>query len=465
MRGRIIVAIVGLVAAALIAAGVGTLLVTRNSTRDDDIKQITDTADRISTVVINARASTAGRPVVVRRYLLAVIRQVAHLDDASIVTIDQSGTPMTSLPAGVSAQDIQPNELLSGNTVSGSTGSLVFAAVPITPSGRPFGANVGVVVITRQIGYLGPSWVYFVLVGLGVLLVAGLVGWQLSRRISRPVEAAVEATGRIAAGDLEARAPVRRHDYPELAALGKAIDTMARSLARSRDSERQFLMSVSHDLRTPLTSIRGFGEAIAEGATSDTEKAGAVIANEARRLERLVGDLLELANLDAKRFSLRLGPTETTEVLTGTVEGFRPMVERAGLQLDVRVPREPLWVTADPDRMAQVVANLVENAYNFARSRVSVGAVAHDASVVVTVEDDGPGIDPSELDRVFERLYQSYRTPARRVGSGLGLAIVSELVGSMGATVEAQSPASDGHGTKMVVGFPRATRPGSPTAR
>src|SRR3984893_18606352 len=142
-------------------------------------------------------------------------------------------------------------------------------------------------------------------------------------------------------------------------------------MARSRGLERQFLMSVSHDLRTPLTSIRGFAEAIAEGDAPVEHRAAEIIASESRRLERLVRDLLDLAKLDARRFSFDLRRVDLGEVVLDTGEGFRPAADDLGLSLTVE-PGMPgaMTVTADPDRLAQVVANLVENALKYADRRV-----------------------------------------------------------------------------------------------
>jgi two-component system sensor histidine kinase BaeS len=212
-------------------------------------------------------------------------------------------------------------------------------------------------------------------------------------------------------------------------------------------------MAVSHDLRTPLTSIRGFAEAIAEGAATDTQRAASVIASESRRLERLVGDLLELAKLDARRFSLDVRPTDVGEVVVDTAEGFRPVVEKAGLELVVACgDGQALDAKADPDRLAQVLANLVENAFKFADGRIRVAASARDGTGVdVIVEDDGPGIGPDELSSVFERSFHLSRSPTRQMGSGLGLPIVAQLVQAMGATVRAESPVANGRGTRMIV--------------
>jgi signal transduction histidine kinase len=207
---------------------------------------------------------------------------------------------------------------------------------------------------------------------------------------------------------------------------------------------------VSHDLRTPLTSIRGFAEAIADGKAPDDAQAAAVITAESRRLERLVGDLLELAKLDARRFSLDVRATDVAEVVTETAEGFRPAADDANVQLEVTTNGQGgLVATADPDRLAQIVANLVENALKFASETITVGATHDDGAVVVWVADDGPGIPADDLPHVFERFFTSTRTPARRVGSGLGLSIVRELVDAMGATVRAEP--TDGRGARIVV--------------
>jgi two-component system sensor histidine kinase BaeS len=226
---------------------------------------------------------------------------------------------------------------------------------------------------------------------------------------------------------------------------------MAAQLERSRGLERQFLLSVSHDLRTPLTSIRGFAEAIADGAATDQGQAATVIAAEARRLERLVGDLLDLARIDARRFSFDIRPTDVAEVVTDTAEGFRPAAEEAGVDLQIATDGATDDAGArrartDPDRLAQVVANLVENALKFASTTIRVEVTARDRGIVVAVDDDGPGIDDADLPHVFDRLYVSARPPARAVGasSGLGLAIVQELVAAMGGQVRAQRAPSGG---------------------
>jgi two-component system sensor histidine kinase BaeS len=220
-------------------------------------------------------------------------------------------------------------------------------------------------------------------------------------------------------------------------------------------------LSVSHDLRTPLTSIRGFAEAIHDGAIEDSAHAADVILAESRRLERLVGDLLDLTKLEAHQMSISLRPTDAAEVVSTTAEGFRPTAAKSGLALVLQVPGQDglpvsapaLPVVADPDRLAQLLANLLENAMTFARTTVTVvlSGVPAPGGCVITVDDDGPGIAQGDLEKVFERFYRADRGPNRRMGSGLGLAIVAELAAAMGADVRAESPVSEDGGSRFVV--------------
>ena len=456
-------ALVGVTAAALVITGLGTLLLVRRATRNEARQELLVSARNLVTqlrdVPLDRQAAT-----------ITLVRKAANLEDGQEVVLGPSGTiTRGQLPAGVSPGDLDTRTLLAAGSTSGVTqrGRLAFAAVvrdfPTESAGRRLRPNpvtdVAVaIVLTRKVGGADRGVPYFLLTAAIVLLMATVVADRLVRRITQPLRKAQEATRRIAAGDLATQLPVAPDAYPELSSLTSSINTMADSLNRSRHLERQFLMSVSHDLRTPLTSIRGFAEAISDGAATDVNRAAGVIAAEARRLERLVGDLLDLAKLDSRRFSLDLRAVEVGEVVSDTAEGFRPASVEAGLVMDVATDPD-LVVTADPDRLAQVVANLVENAFKFASSRIQVRAAwaapdpdpAAPRRVEVAVSDDGPGIPPADLSRIFERLYQSARTPARQAGSGLGLAIVSELVQAMGGQVRAESPAS---GTRMVVSLP-----------
>jgi two-component system, OmpR family, sensor kinase len=274
----------------------------------------------------------------------------------------------------------------------------------------------------------------------------------------KPVRQADAAAHRIAAGELSTRLPEPRpSDDDELADLMRSINVMAASLERSKGLEQQFLLSISHDLRTPLTSIQGYADAITDGATTDPKWAAGVIRSEARRLDRLVKDLLDLARLQARTFTLEMRAVDLAGVVAATVDGFRPDAEAAGVALRVDAS-SPVRITGDGDRLAQVVANLLENALKFARTTVTVTVRLDGASAFVGVDDDGPGIAADDLPHVFERLYVARHEPTRREsGSGLGLAITQELVEAMGGRVAAE-PAPGG-GARMVVRLPALPPP------
>jgi signal transduction histidine kinase len=458
-------AMVGLVAVVLVIAGIGSLILTHAAARNQATQQL----------VSEANSLTSAKSGVQSLRELRTIRSTLALEDADFIRINSAGTITTPLPHGLTASDIDVAALQAGETVSGQKGNLVYAIAPADLSTNErvrlnFGGTLGVL-LTRDVGGLGPSWVYFIVAGGVALLVAALVAWQMSRRMARPLEEAVEVTGRIASGELASRVQIRPGDYPEFSSLAGSINHMAQSLDDSRARERHLLLAVSHDLRTPLTSIRGFAEAINDGAVDDSGQAADVIIAESRRLERLVGDLLDLTKLEAHQMSIALRPTDAVEVATTTAEGFRPAAAKSQVNIVVGAPGDARLgndgpgaagtaptgaippVSADPDRLAQLLANLLENAITFASSEVTV-TVRDDrraGACVIGVEDDGPGIAEGDLDRVFERFYRADRGPNRRIGSGLGLAIVSELASAMGGTVRAESPLTADGGSRFVV--------------
>jgi signal transduction histidine kinase len=445
---------VGIVTGALVLAGAGTYLLAERGVRTDDAQNALRTARQVAAevpLVLDIRSAQ------IRRAELTVLREA---DGVRFVTVDPGGALRGRVPSEIDRARLRPRRLLAGLPVSGTTGDLAFALVPVrgVPGSRlddvPAGTKVGLLLVQRVPGArLGLA--YLLLVSGGALVLAAAVATLISRRISRPLVDAVATTRRIAEGDLSARVPADDAAYPELESLTTSINTMAASLSRSRTLERQFLLSVSHDLRTPLTSILGYAEAIGDGTLTEARGGAAIIASEARRLERLVGDLLELARLDSQQFSLHVRPVDVAGVVRSAAEGLRPAVEEAGLRLDV-LCGEPVNGETDPDRLSQVVANLVENACKFAASGVQVWAGADDRWVSVVVDDDGPGIPPPDHARVFQRFVQiGGRPPARQAGTGLGLAIVAELVAAMGGTVSVVSPTLGGRGTRMAVALPR----------
>ena len=446
MRRRLVVVIVGAVASALLLAALGTLALAevgaRRYTEEELRREVVDIAESLSADrrLVDELAARPG--------LLAVLRSALRLEGVGLVTLVPAGEVEGSLPDGV---ELRPAELLAlraGETVSGQRGELVWAADVIERAS----SRTLLVLSDRSSVDLGGSGVWFGVAAAVVVVLAVLVALQLAQRLTVPLRLVEETSRRLADGDLAARVPTppaNRHDEP--AELARSVNAMAAALERSRGLEHQFLLSVSHDLRTPLTAVRGYAEALIDGTASDPVTAGEAIRTASQRLERLVQDLLELARLDARHFSLTHEAVDLHEVALGCVEGFVPEAATAGIA--VGVTGSPATVAGDPDRLAQVVANLVENALRFARTRVEVAVSAAAGHARVTVDDDGPGIPEDDLPHVFERLYVASRQPVRRERpSGLGLAIVRELVTAMGGTVGAE-PASIG-GARLWIDLP-----------
>ena len=235
----------------------------------------------------------------------------------------------------------------------------------------------------------------------------------------------------------------------EVASLATAFNQMTEELDRAKDAERSFLLSVSHELKTPLATIRGHGEALLDGVI-DPPKVGAVVVAEAKRLERLVRDLLDLARLNQRVFAVSPQTVDLAQLAEEAVERHEGEARRVGVSLASDAPAGAP-ATADPDRVLQVLANLIENAVRTTPAGGSVTVAA--APGELNVADTGPGIAPEDLARAFDRFYLHSRYAANRaVGTGLGLAIVKELTEAMGGSVTAQSTV--GRGTTFTVSLP-----------
>lgn len=458
MTRRIVLAILGTTVAAVLLAGLGSLGIARvraRQTAEADLR--TKVATLAEGLVAETDAGVANDRPGITAALLNSMRRVLKLEDVAVVQL-AGGRVDGQLPAGLTTAEVPPAELAAGRTVSGKRGRLVYAAAPAELTLGRLGARRDVtvaVVAAQRIETDTRTFRFFVLSGVAVCALGAAVAVSLGRRLTKPVREADAAARRIAAGELGTRLPEPGPgETDELADLVRSVNSMAEALERSKALEQSFLLSVSHDLRTPLTSIRGYAEAINDGATRDPQWAAGVILQESRRLERLVRDLLDLAKLQARSFSLQPGRHDLSQLAVEAVEGVAPDAGTAGVRLVAACPG-PAPATVDPDRMAQVLANLVENAMKYANGVVQVGTTVAAGTAMVWVDDDGPGIAAEDRPFVFERLYVSRRQPKRaEIGSGLGLAIVAELVAAMGGTVAAESAPSGG--ARMVVRLPLA---------
>jgi len=281
--------------------------------------------------------------------------------------------------------------------------------------------------------------------GVGAVL-AALVAFAFAGAIARPVTRVAQASRRLAAG--ETHEPLAEQGAGEVADLAASFNHLAAELERAQDAERAFLLSVSHELKTPLTAIRGHAEALEDGVLGARD-AGEVIQREAGRLERLIRDLLDLARLRRRTFSIGGGVVDLGEIARDCVERFQAQARR--YQVALTAATEPhAGATADGDRVLQAVSNLVENAIRCTPAGGAVRVLA--AGGRIDVVDDGPGLSESDIDRAFERFYLYERYGAERsVGTGLGLAIVRELAEAMGGAVEVRSALGVGSTFSLVL--------------
>jgi two-component system sensor histidine kinase BaeS len=285
-------------------------------------------------------------------------------------------------------------------------------------------------------------------VGVGLALLLSLL---LSRSIVRPIRRVSDATVQLASG--EDFTPLPTEGSEELSSLARAFNDMAAQLAASREAERSFLLSVSHELKTPLTAIRGYAEGLGEGAFASEEAARTILV-EARRLERLVRDLLDLARMNRHSFSVGREPVDLAEVAREAIGRHESAAREFGVTLAAEVAET--WVEADADRVLQIASNLVENAL---RETPRGGSVTlRTGNRRLSVSDTGPGIAEDDLPHAFDRFFLYDKVGRERpVGSGLGLAIVKQLAQAMEGNVTVES--SLGAGATFVLTLPSGTQP------
>jgi two-component system OmpR family sensor kinase len=322
-------------------------------------------------------------------------------------------------------------------------------------------ADGGRIVLVRPARLAFGEWSPFLaslaLAGILGVLLAVVLSYLLARRLTRPIGRLAGATQRVASGEPNVTVPVTGDE--ELAGLGRAFNAMSTDLTQARESQRAFLESVSHELKTPLTSIRGYAEALEEGAVS-AEEGARIISGEAGRLERLVVDLLDLARFGRADFAVRHESIDLRAVASESVRRHLPRAQELRIALTCRAGGDldgDADGVGDEDRLLQSTSNLIENALRLTPAGGEITVLASPGKIAV--RDTGPGLAPEDVGRAFDRfyLYNRYRSE-RAVGSGLGLAIVRELVTAMGGTVEAsQAP---GGGAEFTVRLARPT--GSP---
>ena len=310
--------------------------------------------------------------------------------------------------------------------------------------------------------------------GSVALLLSLVVAFFFARGIADPLQKVVVSARAIPSAQAK---PVDVRGPLEVQELTRAFNSMIARMQASQKSQREFVANVSHELKTPLTSVQGFAQAILDGTADSDEarqQAAQVIYDESGRMHRMVLDLLDLARLDAGIANITMTSVNMPAVLNAVAEKFTPQLQRTGVNIKVDVDANLPNLTADGDRLAQVFTNLVDNALKFtpqgglislSAKTLESGSLLPGNEIMVSVSDTGAGIPAEAQAHIFDRFYQA--DPARggggKHGAGLGLAIAHEIVGAHGGRISVRSRL--GEGTTFEVFLPLSITSAVTTAR
>ena len=382
------------------------------------------------------------------------------------------GIDLSGQASGREARRLQ----VQGRLATGE-GLFFYVAVPTEVLSRPRGESQPqawyVVLLSppRQVlaTFVGEMSVGFIPTGIVALLVSIGVAFLITRSIAKPLQQIASATEEIARGDYDQQLNIASPE--EVRRLADSFNAMVREVKASRQAQQDFVANVSHDLKTPLTSIRGFSQALLDGAAADQEsgrRAAQIIHEEAGRMARLVDDLLDLARIEAGQIVMAQEPVPLPELLQECADKMALLAEQSDVTIAVELEADGnLIIKGDRDRLAQVIGNLLDNALKHTppAGRISLAgrSVVEEGTkrgqeprshVEITISDTGAGIPPEDLSRIFERFYRGDKSRTKDgKGAGLGLAIVKEIIQAHGGHVKAESVV--GLGTKFTITLPQ----------
>jgi two-component system, OmpR family, sensor kinase len=287
-------------------------------------------------------------------------------------------------------------------------------------------------------GIIGELTPYLLRAGLVGLVVALVIAALVSRSLLSPLRRVIRGSKQVAAGDYNVSVPVS--GATEVRELASSFNSMTAAVRGSQQTTKEFLANISHELKTPLTSIRGYSQALVDGTLTDEQgraRAARVIDGESRRVLYLVEELLDLSRLESGQVDMRFEQVDLGELFARVKEIFALRAQESGVELQVVLPAVPP-VRGDFDRLEQVIGNLLDNAFRHTREgNVKLAAELRGSMVEISVEDSGEGIPAGDLDKVFERFYQADARSGQ--GTGLGLAISREIVRAHGGNIRAEA--------------------------
>ena len=295
------------------------------------------------------------------------------------------------------------------------------------------------------------------------LLVGAVLAFFLAQSQIRPLKEINSAVREFTKGDLTRR--VNLSCGGELEELGNSINRMAAELNRMEDSRRSFVANVSHELRSPMTSMRGYVQAMLDGTISqeDMPKYLGIVMDETTRLTDLVRDLLDLSRLESGKFPLTLAPFDLNELVRRTLINFEGRIDQKGIGVEADLMEGHAWVMGDANRISQVVTNIVDNAVKFmpddGTGLLKVTTEARDGSVRVSISNNGPCIGEADLPYIFERFYKADKAHTSGQGTGLGLSICQRIMQQHGSAITVTSVPGD---TCFAFALPAAEPPQPP---
>ena len=331
--------------------------------------------------------------------------------------------------------------------------SIISVSVPILDGEKVVGVMRYVSSMTMAHALLKSNFLVVFMIGMFILALAALIGHVMGSIILVPIHNLIRVTREIANGNLEIKAKVYNND--EIGQLSKAVNRMTDDIALSYKAKNDFISSISHELRTPLTSINGWVETLEDSPNDvETTQMGLeIISRETKRMTRLVNDLLDFSKLQSHRIELEKEPIWLDEFLEGMYNQFLPRAQQENVALRLHLGNTDVLLMADENRLSQVFINVMDNAFKFVKGRACPEIVIQshllDDQVVITVEDNGPGMSSEELMRVKEKFYKG---SSKQSGTGLGLSIVNEIVALHDGTFYIDS--IRGVGTKVSVVLP-----------
>lgn len=323
------------------------------------------------------------------------------------------------------------------------------------------GQTVGWILSMRMEFGRGPSEALFlnrinqtlIISAIGALLVALLLGIFLARTLTRPLRELTAATRAVAEGDLGLTVPVRSRD--ELGELTASFNRMSEELDRSTSIRRQMTADIAHELRTPISIILGHADAVHDRVLPPTQETFDIIRDEACRLERLVEDLRTLSRADAGELTLTRRPIPPNTLLEEVAAAYHPLALERGIKVRNEIASDLPKVNVDPDRMVQVLGNLLSNAlrYTAKGGSITLAASLLEHEVEIRIQDTGPGIGTEDIQHIFDRFYRADKSRQRDSGgSGLGLAIAKSIVENHSGRIWAES--NDDSGTTFFITLP-----------